>query len=150
MSRSYGPGDKGLIVKRKEPRKTDRTAEDFVRRAIAEANDEKDKHGFDYRSASLKMHGTICARCGKEFAGKDLKMLTVHHKDFNHDNNPRDGSNWENLCIYCHEDVHARHKVQEAIMGAKESPIKKEEPAPSITLSLADKLKEAMEKKKKK
>ena len=29
-------------------------------------------------------------------------------KDGNHDNNPPDGSNWENLCVYCHEDVHSR------------------------------------------
>ena len=23
-------------------------------------------------------------------------------------NNPPDGSNWENLCIYCHDDEHSR------------------------------------------
>jgi 5-methylcytosine-specific restriction endonuclease McrA len=32
----------------------------------------------------------------------------VHHRDHNHDNNPPDGSNWELLCIYCHENEHAR------------------------------------------
>ncbi len=32
----------------------------------------------------------------------------MHHKDGNHDNNPPDGSNWELLCIYCHENEHAR------------------------------------------
>jgi hypothetical protein len=33
----------------------------------------------------------------------------VHHRDHNHNNNPPDGSNWELLCIYCHENEHARH-----------------------------------------
>jgi hypothetical protein len=37
-----------------------------------------------------------------------LRELTVHHKDHNHDNNPPDGSNWELLCIYCHENEHSR------------------------------------------
>ena len=32
----------------------------------------------------------------------------MHHRDGNHDNNPPDGSNWELLCIYCHENEHAR------------------------------------------
>jgi hypothetical protein len=38
--------------------------------------------------------------------------LTVHHKDHNHDNNPPDGSNWENLCVYCHDNEHQRHVDQ--------------------------------------
>ena len=43
---------------------------------------------------------------GREFSGKRLKELTVHHKDHDHDNNPPDGSNWELLCIYCHDHEH--------------------------------------------
>jgi len=43
-----------------------------------------------------------------EFSGKRLKELTVHHKDHDHDNNPPDGSNWELLCIYCHDFEHQR------------------------------------------
>jgi 5-methylcytosine-specific restriction endonuclease McrA len=62
----------------------------------------------DYREQSLKIHGLICAKCGREFDYKDRHLLTVHHKDGNHRNNPPDGSNWENLCIYCHEDEHSR------------------------------------------
>jgi hypothetical protein len=38
----------------------------------------------------------------------NLKELTVHHRDHNHDNNPADGSNWELLCIYCHDNEHQR------------------------------------------
>jgi hypothetical protein len=62
----------------------------------------------NYRERSLKIHGLICAKCGREFELVDKHLLTVHHKDGNHKNNPPDGSNWENLCIYCHDDEHSR------------------------------------------
>lgn len=62
----------------------------------------------DYRRHSLAIHGLICAKCGQEFDERNRHLLTVHHKDGNHKNNPPDGSNWENLCIYCHEDEHSR------------------------------------------
>jgi 5-methylcytosine-specific restriction endonuclease McrA len=62
----------------------------------------------DYRKQSLKIHGLICAKCGREFDIHNQHLLTVHHKDGNHLNNPPDGSNWENLCIYCHDDEHSR------------------------------------------
>ena len=62
-----------------------------------------------YREKALKMYPWICARCGREFAGEKLRELTVHHKDHDHDNNPPDGSNWELLCLYCHENEHLRY-----------------------------------------
>jgi hypothetical protein len=62
----------------------------------------------DYRSQALKILPHVCARCAREFAGKRLRELTVHHRDGNHENNPSDGSNWELLCLYCHENEHAR------------------------------------------
>jgi hypothetical protein len=62
----------------------------------------------DYRAQALKILPHVCARCAREFEGKRLKELTVHHKDGDHHNNPADGSNWELLCIYCHENEHAR------------------------------------------
>lgn len=62
-----------------------------------------------YREQSLRIHPWVCARCGREFTSKNLHMLTVHHKDHNHDNNPLDGSNWENLCLYCHDNEHSRY-----------------------------------------
>ena len=64
--------------------------------------------GEDYRERSLRIHGLVCARCGREFNEANRQLLTVHHKDGNHQNNPADGSNWENLCVYCHEDEHSR------------------------------------------
>ena len=62
-----------------------------------------------YREQSLKIHPWVCARCGRHFTISNLNMLTVHHKDHNHDNNPSDGSNWENLCVYCHDNEHGRY-----------------------------------------
>ena len=66
-----------------------------------------------YRERALKIYPWICARCGREFTGKRLRELTVHHKDHNHDNNPPDGSNWELLCLYCHDNEHARYLDEE-------------------------------------
>jgi len=63
-----------------------------------------------YREQALKILPWVCARCAREFDGRRLRELTVHHKDGNHDNNPPDGSNWELLCIYCHENEHARYE----------------------------------------
>jgi hypothetical protein len=75
-----------------------------------------------YRARALKMYPHICASCGREFEGARLKELTVHHKDHNHDNNPPDGSNWELLCIYCHDNEHEKHKMKG--FGGKEESFK--------------------------
>ena len=76
----------------------------------------------DYRERSLKIHGLICAKCGREFDGKNRDQLTVHHKDGNHLNNPPDGSNWENLCIYCHDDEHTRELLGHYLTGQDKEP----------------------------
>ena len=81
-------------------------------RVVAEARREAEKRLTGYREQSLRLHPWICARCGREFTRKNLHELTVHHKDHNHDNNPPDGSNWENLCLYCHDNEHQRHVDQ--------------------------------------
>ena len=61
-----------------------------------------------YRERALALFPHVCARCAREFSGKRLRELTVHHKDHNHDNNPPDGSNWELLCLYCHDHEHEK------------------------------------------
>ena len=63
---------------------------------------------LDYRSKAMKLFPWVCGKCGRDFAGKKLKELTVHHKDHDYTNNPADGSNWELLCIYCHDNEHSR------------------------------------------
>ena len=72
----------------------------------------------DYREQALRILPWICARCAREFTAARLRELTVHHKDGDHDNNPADGSNWELLCIYCHENEHARAEDARAAGGA--------------------------------
>jgi predicted amidophosphoribosyltransferase len=70
-----------------------------------------------YRERSLTLHGWICAKCGREFESHNLRLLTVHHKDGNHQNNPPDGSNWENLCVWCHDDEHSRSLLADYLRG---------------------------------
>lgn len=88
---------------------------------VAEALRDKEKRDKSYREQALKLFPWVCGICCREFAGKKLKELTVHHKDHNHDNNPPDGSNWELLCIYCHDNVHARTFEDEHGTGGEES-----------------------------
>ncbi len=85
------------------PEKSQEELDALVRRMRAEQASHE-----DYRERSLKLHGWICAKCGREFERHNLHLLTVHHKDGNHHNNPADGSNWENLCVWCHDDEHSR------------------------------------------
>jgi hypothetical protein len=66
------------------------------------------KREAGYRERALKLYPWICGRCAREFNRRNLSELTVHHRDHNHDNNPADGSNWELLCIYCHDEEHTK------------------------------------------
>jgi hypothetical protein len=86
---------------------------------IREARQKRSADG-DYRERSLQIHGLICAKCGREFDHTNRQLLTVHHKDGNHRNNPADGSNWENLCVECHEDEHSRGVLADYLSGEKE------------------------------
>ncbi|MBW2596076.1 MAG: HNH nuclease family protein [Deltaproteobacteria bacterium] len=109
--------------------------------------------GEDYRERSLAIHGLVCARCGREFDHTSRHILTVHHRDGNHHNNPPDGSNWENLCAYCHEDVHSREVLGEYFNGAPggrdDAVVYSDDAATGGLGSLGAKLQEAMKKKKK-
>ena len=78
-------------------------------RVVAEARRAREVREQGYREKALKMYPWVCGRCGREFTRANLHELTVHHRDHNHDNNPPDGSNWELLCLYCHDNEHARY-----------------------------------------
>jgi hypothetical protein len=82
---------------------------DKLDRVVSEARAARDQREQGYRSRALKMYPWVCGRCAREFNQKNLRELTVHHRDHNHDNNPADGSNWELLCVYCHDNEHARY-----------------------------------------
>ena len=86
---------------------------DKIKRVVAEARRSRQQREQGYREQALKIFPWICARCGREFQGRKLRELTVHHKDHNHNNNPPDGSNWELLCLYCHDNEHSRYLEQD-------------------------------------
>lgn len=121
---------------------TKHSAPDHARldRVVAEARKQRELREAGYRERALKLFPWICARCGREFSGARLRELTVHHKDHNHDNNPPDGSNWELLCLYCHDNEHSR-EMDEAVRDRKD-----DEPAPATHNPFAD-LKSLLKKK---
>jgi hypothetical protein len=87
-------------MKSSEPNKLDRI--------VADARHAADERAKGYRERALKLYPWICGRCAREFTHRNVRELTVHHRDHNHDNNPPDGSNWELLCLYCHDNEHQR------------------------------------------
>ncbi|EXI74583.1 MAG TPA: YajD family HNH nuclease [Candidatus Accumulibacter phosphatis] len=90
--------------------RTDRLIADAVRSRVARE--------AGYREQALKIYPWVCGRCGREFTHRNLRELTVHHRNHNHDDNPADGSNWELLCLYCHDNEHSRQLDAEAARQA--------------------------------
>lgn len=88
---------------------------------VANARRSADQRAQGYREQALKIYPWICGRCTREFTRENLQQLTVHHRNHNHDDNPADGSNWELLCIYCHENEHSRYLEAAAGSGMGEN-----------------------------
>ena len=80
-----------------------------VDRIIAQSKRDAAQRDLGYRERALKMYPWICGRCAREFTRANLQELTVHHRNHDHDFNPADGSNWELLCVYCHDNEHSRY-----------------------------------------
>jgi HNH endonuclease len=115
-------------------------------RVVADARRAKEERDKSYRGRALKMFPWICGRCAREFDHTNVHELTVHHKNHDHDHNPPDGSNWELLCLYCHDNEHQRQldprlgspgRDTSDAPGATQSPfaelaslMKKEKPSP--------------------
>lgn len=89
-------------------------------RVVAQARREAEQREQGYRERALKMYPWICGRCAREFTRANLHELTVHHRNHDHDFNPPDGSNWELLCVYCHDNEHSRH-IDNAAGGGSSS-----------------------------
>ena len=129
--------------------KTTKSPEDVVRelkKGQARLSDEA------YRERALAIYGLICARCGREFDNANRHLLTIHHKDGNRQNNPPDGSNWEPLCVYCHEDSHSRELLgdyMDGSTGGKESSLVYREVPQTGWNALGDKLRKVLEDKTK-
>ena len=87
-------------------------------RVVADARRAKEDRDKSYRGQALKLYPWICGRCAREFDHTNVHELTVHHKNHDHDHNPPDGSNWELLCLYCHDNEHQRQLEQHGGLAA--------------------------------
>jgi hypothetical protein len=81
---------------------------DKLNQVVSDSRRAREQREKGYRERALKMYPHICGRCAREFTRLNLHELTVHHRDHDHSNNPADGSNWELLCLYCHDNEHQR------------------------------------------
>ncbi len=86
-------------------------------KVVLEARRNAEKRAQGYREQALKLFPWVCGRCARTFTHVNLRELTVHHRDHNHDNNPPDGSNWELLCLYCHDHEHEKSLMAGLIDG---------------------------------
>ena len=149
MARHSFGSNAGRVQRRTTAVPAGKSAAEVVRELKQDAQKPK---GEDYRARSLALHGNLCGRCGRDFEGKNLKLLTVHHRDGNHHNNPPDGSNWENLCVYCHDDAHSRavhgSHVDGAPSGDEGRVVYKDEEDTGAGGGLGDLLRQALEKKR--
>lgn len=118
-----------------------RKSQEEQHQVIAKMRQEQQDRQSGYRERALKLFPWVCARCMREFEGKKVRELTVHHIDHNHDNNPLDGSNWELLCIYCHDHEHTRSIQEDRLEGSASSEKKSDLLAHSPFASLAAQLK---------
>ena len=75
---------------------------------VAEARKAHDQREQGYLQRALKIYPHVCGLCTRNFERESLHELTVHHRNHNHNDNPEDGSNWELLCVYCHDNEHQR------------------------------------------
>ena len=51
---------------------------------VAKMRKEEQLRQTGYREQALKLFPHVCSRCVREFEGKKLRELTVHHRDHNH------------------------------------------------------------------
>ena len=88
-------------------------ANERLDQVVLQARRNAEKREAGYRAQALKLFPWVCGRCARTFTHANLQLLEVHHKNGNHNDNPPDGSNWELLCTYCHENEHAKLRDME-------------------------------------
>ena len=99
---------------------------DDIDKLVADSRRNAEARGHGYREQALKLFPWVCGKCKREFTRENIKELTVHHRDHNHDNNPADGSNWELLCLYCHDHEHAKYLDREIAQTEAQNELKRE------------------------
>lgn len=108
---------------------------------VSDMRKEEQQRQSGYREQALKLFPHVCGRCSRDFEGQKIRELTVHHIDHNHDNNPPNGSNWELLCIYCHDHEHTRGVQEDRTEDVSSDQQEQELLAHSPFAALAEKLK---------
>ncbi|MDD5297415.1 MAG: YajD family HNH nuclease [Rhodocyclaceae bacterium] len=87
-------------------------------KVVLDARKARETREQGYRERALKIYPWVCGRCARSFDYTNVSQLTVHHRNHNHDDNPPDGSNWELLCLYCHDNEHQkRNEVDQGNTG---------------------------------
>jgi len=117
------------------------SSDDRLDAVVAAARRAREERERGYREQSLKLYPWVCGRCARTFTYANLRELTVHHRDHNHDNNPADGTNWELLCLYCHDNEHRRLEDHLAAGGQSVAGKPKPESTHKAFGALADLLK---------
>ncbi|MCB1607470.1 MAG: YajD family HNH nuclease [Xanthomonadales bacterium] len=116
-----------------------RPSESRLDAIVAQSRRAAEARGHGYREQALKLYPWVCGRCAREFNRLNLSELTVHHRNHNHDDNPADGSNWELLCVYCHDNEHSRYL--DAAYGSLDGGAADSSPPNNPFANLADLLK---------
>lgn len=113
---------------------------DRLDKVVLEARRNAEKRAEGYRAQALKLYPWVCGKCARTFTHSNLQLLEVHHKNSNHDDNPPDGSNWELLCTYCHENEHAKLRDSEGRDGVTNTtPVSTYNPFADLKAKLAAK-----------
>ncbi|MGQ0501562.1 MAG: YajD family HNH nuclease [Panacagrimonas sp.] len=110
-----------------------------VDQVVADARRAADQRNLGYREQAMKMYPWVCGRCAREFTHANRHELTVHHRNHDHDFNPPDGSNWELLCLYCHDNEHSRYidASGRAAMPRSEAPVATSNPFADLKAKLS-------------
>jgi hypothetical protein len=87
----------------------------FVHGEFQDGMDREQFCQFCTCGSSLACAKTITFALG----AKRCRVTRVTSRFDNHDNNPTDGSNWELLCLYCHDN---EHQKQLEAAGGKSMP----------------------------
>lgn len=107
-------------------------------RIVSKAREQQALRESGYRSRALKLYPWVCGRCMREFDDTNVRELTVHHRDHDHDNNPPDGSNWELLCVFCHDNEHQRLVEQQTDADDRCTPLATHNPFENLKNLLRD------------
>jgi len=85
-------------------------------RVVAEARRHADERAQGYREKALKIYpGSVAVALGVHT--QKCARADRAPQDHDHDNNPPDGSNWELLCLYCHDNEHQRQLEATGVDG---------------------------------